>query len=84
MSTDPGVPTPAPEPRYVQVLRLVGAFGLLMGCICTVLAWTVWPSAKLIAIIGVGLFPATALISACISIAKRDMHEGPSHQHPRE
>jgi hypothetical protein len=61
-----------PEPRYVVVLRLIGAFGLLIGCIFTALAWTVWPSAKLIAIIGVGVFPATALISACISIVKRE------------
>jgi hypothetical protein len=61
-----------PEPTYVQVLRLIGAFGLLVGCIFTALAWTVWPSARLIAIIGVGLFPATALISACISMAKQE------------
>lgn len=76
MTTDPGVPTPAPEPVYVQWLRLIGALALLIGAICTLLTWTIAPGAKWIAVVALIIFPATALIAAAVQIAQRETHKG--------
>jgi len=78
VTPDPGGPPPAPEPRWKQNLRLIGAFGLLMGCIFSALAWTVWPWAKVPGILCVALFPATALIAAAVEIVQQERSKGRS------
>jgi hypothetical protein len=77
MTTLPGSPRPAPEPKYVVVLRLVGAFGLLVGIVFTGLMWAGVPGARWIALAGIALFPATALLAAAIGIYKGETSKAP-------
>jgi hypothetical protein len=67
VTSDPGVPTPAPEPVAVTYLRYLGAIGLVIGLILGLWLGGRWW------FIGPGIFVGTALIAAAIQIASRDL-----------
>ena len=76
MNPYPEHPPQAPEPTYVQWLRLIGALGLLIGIICTGLMFTIAPGARLWAIGGLALFAGTALTAAVVDIVLEQRHKG--------